>query len=280
MKLVRYGQKGSEKPGLMDTDGVLRDLSHEFSDITAASMTTEVLQSIKSLDLKDLPVVEGKPRLGVPLTGIGKLVCIGLNYSDHAKEVGADIPVEPVVFMKATSSLTGPFDDIRLPHGSTRTDWEVELAIVIGDAASYVSEDDAMNHVAGFCSFIDLSERDFQNKRGGQWTKGKSCDTFGPLGPWIVTRDEVLDAQRLSLWLEVDGRRKQYGNTELMIFNVSQIVSYLSQFMTLHPGDVIATGTPPGVGAGMDPPEYLRAGNRIDAGVDGLGNQSHFVVGA
>ena len=243
-------------------------------------MTAQALQAIKDLDIKDLPVVDGKPRLGVPLTGIGKLVCIGLNYSDHAKELGADIPSEPVVFMKATSSLTGPFDDIRLPRDSTRTDWEVELAIVIGDAASYVSEEDAINHVAGFSTFIDLSERDFQNKRGGQWTKGKSCDTFGPLGPWIVTRDEIMDPQRLSLWLEVDGRRKQYGNTELMIFGVSQIVSYVSQFMTLHPGDVIATGTPPGVGAGMDPPEYLRAGNRIDAGVDGLGNQSHFVVGA
>ncbi|HAJ22701.1 MAG TPA: 2-hydroxyhepta-2,4-diene-1,7-dioate isomerase [Rhodospirillaceae bacterium] len=280
MKLVRYGQKGSEKPGLLDADGNLRDLSHEFSDFGADSMTAQALQAIKDLDIKDLPVVDGKPRLGVPLTGIGKLVCIGLNYSDHAKELGADIPSEPVVFMKATSSLTGPFDDIRLPRDSTRTDWEVELAIVIGDAASYVSEEDAINHVAGFSTFIDLSERDFQNKRGGQWTKGKSCDTFGPLGPWIVTRDEIMDPQRLSLWLEVDGRRKQYGNTELMIFGVSQIVSYVSQFMTLHPGDVIATGTPPGVGAGMDPPEYLRAGNRIDAGVDGLGNQSHFVVGA
>lgn len=280
MKLVRYGQKGSEKPGLLDADGNLRDLSHEFSDFSADSMTAQALQAIKDLDIKDLPVVDGKPRLGVPLTGIGKLVCIGLNYSDHAKELGADIPSEPVVFMKATSSLTGPFDDIRLPRDSTRTDWEVELAIVIGDAASYVSEEDAINHVAGFSTFIDLSERDFQNKRGGQWTKGKSCDTFGPLGPWIVTRDEIMDPQRLSLWLEVDGRRKQYGNTELMIFGVSQIVSYVSQFMTLHPGDVIATGTPPGVGAGMDPPEYLRAGNRIDAGVDGLGNQSHFVVGA
>ncbi|MAO90270.1 MAG: 2-hydroxyhepta-2,4-diene-1,7-dioate isomerase [Rhodospirillales bacterium] len=280
MKLVRYGQKGSEKPGLLDGDGNLRDLSHEFSDFGAESMTSQALQAIKDLDIKDLPMVDGKPRLGVPLTGIGKLVCIGLNYSDHAKELGADTPTEPVIFMKATSSLTGPFDDIRLPRDSTRTDWEVELAIVIGDAASYVSEDDAINHVAGFSTFIDLSERDFQNKRGGQWTKGKSCDTFGPLGPWIVTRDEIMDPQRLSLWLEVDGRRKQYGNTELMIFGVSQIVSYVSQFMTLHPGDVIATGTPPGVGAGMDPPEYLRAGNRIDAGVDGLGNQSHFVVGA
>ncbi|WP_420723751.1 fumarylacetoacetate hydrolase family protein [Hwanghaeella sp. LZ110] len=280
MKLVRYGQKGSEKPGLLDGDGNLRDLSHEFSDFGAESMTSQALQAIKDLDIKDLPMVDGKPRLGVPLTGIGKLVCIGLNYSDHAKELGADTPTEPVIFMKATSSLTGPFDDIRLPRDSTRTDWEVELAVVIGDAASYVSEDDAINHVAGFSTFIDLSERDYQNKRGGQWTKGKSCDTFGPLGPWIVTRDEILDPQRLSLWLEVDGRRKQYGNTELMIFGVSQIVSYVSQFMTLHPGDVIATGTPPGVGAGMDPPEYLRAGNRIDAGVDGLGNQSHFVVGA
>jgi len=280
MKLVRYGQKGSEKPGLLDGDGNLRDLSHEFSDFGAESMTSQALQAIKDLDIKDLPMVDGKPQLGVPLTGIGKLVCIGLNYSDHAKELGADTPTEPVIFMKATSSLTGPFDDIRLPRDSTRTDWEVELAIVIGDAASYVSEDDAINHVAGFSTFNDLSERDFQNKRGGQWTKGKSCDTFGPLGPWIVTRDEIMDPQRLSLWLEVDGRRKQYGNTELMIFGVSQIVSYVSQFMTLHPGDVIATGTPPGVGAGMDPPEYLRAGNRIDAGVDGLGNQSHFVVGA
>ncbi len=280
MKLVRFGQKGSERPGLIDADGVLRDLSDHAADIGPDILISEGLQKLKDLNVKELPVVDGKPRLGIPLTGIGKLVCIGLNYSDHVKEVGADTPTEPVIFMKATSSLTGPFDDLRLPRGSTRTDWEVELAIVIGDTASYVTEEEAMKHVAGYATFIDISEREFQNKRGGQWTKGKSCDTFGPLGPWLVTSDEVFDPQQMGLWLEVDGRRKQFGNTELMIFGVARIVSYLSEFMTLHPGDVIATGTPPGVGAGMDPPEYLRAGNRVECGVDGLGTQSHFVVGS
>ena len=278
MKLVRYGQKGAEKPGIIDADGVLRDLSHELNDITPDCLGSDRIAALQALDKTELPVVEGKPRLGVPLDGIGKIVCIGLNYRDHAKEVGAEIPSEPIIFMKATSALTGPFDDIKLPRGSKHTDWEVELAVVIGKTAQYVSEDDAMDHVAGFAGFIDLSEREYQNKRGGQWTKGKSCDTFGPLGPWLVTRDEILDPQRLSLWLEVDGRRKQVGNTELMIFGVAQVVSYLSQFMTLAPGDVIATGTPPGVGHGMEPSEYLRAGNRLESGVDGLGAQNHFVV--
>jgi 2-keto-4-pentenoate hydratase/2-oxohepta-3-ene-1,7-dioic acid hydratase in catechol pathway len=280
MKLVRYGQKGSEKPGLLDADGAIRDLSHEIDDITADHMTKTCLDALRGLDPKDLPPVDGKPRLGVPLAGIGKIVCIGLNYRDHAKEVGAKIPEEPVIFMKATSSLTGPYDDIVLPHGSKHADWEVELAVVIGDTARYVSQDAALDHVAGYATFNDVSEREYQNKRGGQWTKGKSCDTFAPMGPWLVTRDEVIDPQRLGLTTEVDGRRKQYGSTELMIFGVAHIVSYLSQFMSLHPGDVIATGTPPGVGHGMDPPEYLRAGNRLECAVDGLGAQSHFVVAA
>lgn len=280
MKLIRYGQKGAEKPGLLDEDGAIRDLSHEIADIDPGQLSADGLSALREIDIKDLPVVEGKPRLGVPLSGIGKIVCIGLNYSDHVKEVGAQTPEEPIIFMKATSALTGPFDDIRLPRGSKKTDWEVELAVVIGDAAHYVPEESAMQHVAGFCTFLDLSERAYQNERGGQWTKGKSCDTFGPLGPWLVTRDEVVEPQRMGLWLDVDGRRKQYGNTELMIFGVSKIISYLSEFMTLHPGDVIATGTPPGVGAGMDPPEYLRAGHRLECSVDGLGAQNHFVVAA
>lgn len=280
MKLVRHGQKGSEKPGLLDGDGVIRDLSHEIDDLGPENMTARGIDALRALEIKDLPPVEGKPRLGVPLTGIGKIVCIGLNYRDHAKEVGAKIPEEPVIFMKATSSLTGPYDDIVLPHGSKHTDWEVELAAVIGEKAHYVSEEAAMDHIAAYATFNDVSEREFQNKRGGQWTKGKSCDTFSPLGPWLVTKDEVVDPQLLGLSSSVDGRRKQYGSTELMIFGVAHIVSYLSQFMSLHPGDVIATGTPPGVGHGMDPPEYLRAGNRLECGVDGLGAQSHFVVAA
>jgi 2-keto-4-pentenoate hydratase/2-oxohepta-3-ene-1,7-dioic acid hydratase in catechol pathway len=280
MKLVRFGQKGAEKPGLIDEDGAVRDLSDHVPEIGPECLSEDGLAALKALNPKDLPPVEGKPRLGVPLTGIGKIACIGLNYSDHAKEVGAPMPTEPVLFMKATSALTGPYDDIRLPNGSKHTDWEVELAAVIGTRASYVSEDAALDYVAGYASFIDLSEREYQNNRGGQWTKGKSCDTFAPLGPWLVTRDEVPDPQRLGLWLTVDGRRKQYGSTELMIFSVAHIISYLSQFMSLEPGDVIATGTPPGVGKGMDPPEYLRAGNQMECGVDGLGRQNHFVVAA
>lgn len=280
MKMVRYGQKGAEKQGLVDEDGGVRDLSDHVSDIDAACLSPEGLAALSAIDWKGLPLVDGKPRLGVPLTGIGKIACIGLNYSDHIKEVGAPTPTEPVLFMKATSALTGPYDDIRLPHGSKQTDWEVELAAVIGTRASYVSEEEALDHVAGYATFIDLSEREYQNNRGGQWTKGKSCDTFAPLGPWLVTRDAVPDPQRLGLWLTVDGRRKQYGNTELMIFSVAHIISYLSQFMSLEPGDIIATGTPPGVGKGMDPPEYLRAGNQLECGVDGLGQQTHFVVAA
>ncbi|MEQ8441926.1 MAG: fumarylacetoacetate hydrolase family protein [Alphaproteobacteria bacterium] len=278
MKLVRYGQKGTEKPGLLNDDGDILDLSHEMDDIGPDALSKEGLAAIRELSRKDLPRVEGKPRLGVPVTGIGKIVCIGLNYKDHAKEVGASIPTEPVVFMKATSALTGPYDDIQLPRGSHHSDWEVELAVIIGSQARYVKEEDALDHVAGYATFIDFSEREYQNKRGGQWTKGKSCDTFAPLGPWMVTRDEVVEPQLLGLWLDVDGRRKQFGNTELMIFNVARIVSYLSEFMSLQPGDVIATGTPPGVGHGMDPPQYLRAGNRVECGVDGLGGQNHFVV--
>lgn len=280
MKLVRYGQKGEEKPGLLDRNGVLRDLSVAIPDIGPTVLSHEGMRQLRDLNESALPAVEGKHRLGIPVAQVGKVVCIGLNYIDHAKEVGAEPPQEPVVFMKATSALTGPQDDLRLPPNSHHTDWEVELAIVIGEAASHVTKEDAPNHIAGYATIIDVSEREYQNKRGGQWTKGKSCDTFGPLGPWLVTPDEVSNPQGLGLWLDVDGRRKQYGSTELMIFGVYEIISYLSEFMTLHPGDVIATGTPPGVGHGMDPPEYLRAGNRVECGIDGLGEQSHFVVSA
>ena len=280
MRLIRYGQKGQEKPGLLDEDGQVRDLSCEIKEIDGSILAPERLKALAALPVKTLPRVEKKPRFGVPVAGVGKIVCVGLNYSDHAREVDAKRPDQPVIFMKATSALTGPSDDIKLPPDSGRTDWEVELAAVIGTTAAYVSEERAMSHIAGFATFLDVSEREYQNEHGGQWTKGKSCDTFGPLGPWLVTRDEIVDPQRLGLWLSVDGRRKQYGNTELMIFSVAHIVSYLSQFMSLQPGDVIATGTPPGVGHGMDPPEYLRAGNRVECGVDGLGDQYHFVVAA
>lgn len=280
MKLVRYGSKDAEKPGLIDAQGHVRDLSAHCDDIDGTTLSSASLAKLEALYLQDLPPVEGKPRLGIPVNGIGKVVGIGLNYQDHAEELGAPIPSEPILFLKATTSLTGPSDDIILPSHATHADWEVELAIIIGERARSVPEVDALAYVAGFSTFLDVSERHYQNERGGQWTKGKSFDTFGPLGPWMVTKDEVEDPQLLGLWLDVDGRRKQFGNTELMIFSAQFIVHYVSQVMTLEPGDVIATGTPPGVGHGMTPPEYLRAGNRVELGVDKLGQQSHFVIGS
>lgn len=273
MKLVRYGAPGTEKPGLIDGEGTLRDLSGHVGDIDGSVLGDAALDRLRAIDPASLPKVEGTPRLGPCVGGIGKFMCIGLNYSDHAAETGAAIPEHPILFMKATSAVVGPDDDVVMPRGSTHTDWEVELGVVIGTAAKYVSEKDALNHVAGYCIVNDVSERHFQTKLTGQWTKGKSCDTFGPTGPWLVTRDEVPDPQALAMSLDVNGRRMQTGNTSTMIFTVAQIIAHLSQLMTLHPGDVITTGTPPGVGMGMKPPVYLKEGDMMELRIDGLGMQ-------
>jgi 2-keto-4-pentenoate hydratase/2-oxohepta-3-ene-1,7-dioic acid hydratase in catechol pathway len=273
MKLVRYGAPGAEKAGLIDAQGVLRDLSGHLSDVTGAVLGDGSLARLRELDPAALPVVEGDVRLGPCVAGIGKFMCIGLNYSDHAAETGAAIPEHPILFMKATSAVVGPNDDVVLPRGSTHSDWEVELGVVIGTAAKYVSEAEALDHVAGYCVINDVSERHFQTKLSGQWTKGKSCDTFGPIGPWLVTRDEVPDPQNLAMWLDVNGKRMQTGNTSTMIFTVAQIISHLSQLFTLHPGDVISTGTPPGVGMGMKPPVYLKPGDVMELSIEGLGTQ-------
>jgi 2-keto-4-pentenoate hydratase/2-oxohepta-3-ene-1,7-dioic acid hydratase in catechol pathway len=273
MRLVRYGAPGAEKAGLIDAQGVLRDLSGHLVDVTGAALGDVALAQLRALDVTALPVVEGEVRLGPCVAGIGKFMCIGLNYSDHAAETGAAIPEHPILFMKATSAVVGPHDDVVLPRGSTHSDWEVELGVVIGTAAKYVSEAEALNHVAGYCVVNDVSERHFQTKLSGQWTKGKSCDTFGPIGPWLVTRDEVPDPQNLAMWLDVNGQRMQTGNTATMIFTVAQIISHLSQLMTLHPGDVISTGTPPGVGMGMKPPVYLKPGDVMELSIEGLGTQ-------
>jgi 2,4-diketo-3-deoxy-L-fuconate hydrolase len=278
MRLVRYGRPGKEKPGLIDDEGKLRDLSGVLADIDAATLSDKALRKLAKVATASLPLVRGTPRFGVPVAGIGKFIGIGLNYADHAAEAGLEAPKEPIVFMKAISCLNGPDDAIVLPKGSKKTDWEVELGVVIGTRAQYVSEADALNHVAGYCVVNDLSERSFQLERGPQWDKGKGCDTFGPVGPWLVTRDEVLDVQRLDLYLEVNGKRMQTGSTETMIFTVAQIVSYLSQFMTLEPGDVIATGTPPGVGAGRKPQRFLKKGDTLRAGIAGLGEQQQDVL--
>ncbi|PHV04420.1 2-hydroxyhepta-2,4-diene-1,7-dioate isomerase [Janthinobacterium sp. BJB412] len=278
MRLVRYGRPGKEKPGLIDDEGKLRDLSGVLADIDAATLSDKALRKLAKVATASLPLVRGTPRFGVPVAGIGKFIGIGLNYADHAAEAGLEAPKEPIVFMKAISCLNGPDDAIVLPKGSKKTDWEVELGVVIGSRAQYVSEADALNYVAGYCVVNDLSERSFQLERGPQWDKGKGCDTFGPVGPWLVTRDEVLDVQRLDLYLEVNGKRMQTGSTETMIFTVAQIVSYLSQFMTLEPGDVIATGTPPGVGAGRKPQRFLKKGDTLRAGIAGLGEQQQDVV--
>jgi len=274
MKLLRWGEKGKEKPGLLDSDGKARDLSGIVDDIDATTVTEESLARLRALDPAELPEVPAGERLGPCIGNVGKFVCIGLNYADHAAESNLPVPTEPVVFMKATSCIVGPHDDIEIPRTSQKTDWEVELAFVIGKEAKYVSEEEALDHVAGYCVVNDVSERAFQAERGGQWVKGKSHDTFGPVGPYLVTRDEVADPQDLKLWLEVDGHRYQDGSTRTMIFPVKQIVSYLSQFMSLQPGDLITTGTPPGVGMGIKPePVYLRPGQRVRLGVEGLGEQ-------
>lgn len=278
MKLVRYGQPGKEKPGLIDAQGQLRDLSAVMADIGPAQLGDVALAKFQRLNPEKLPLVKGKPRLGSPLQGVGKFIAIGLNYADHAAESGLPVPAEPVVFMKATSCIQGANDAVMLPKGSVKTDWEVELGVVIGTRARYVSQKDALNHVAGYCTVNDVSEREYQLERGGTWDKGKGCDTFGPLGPWLVTRDEVPNPQKLGLWLEVNGQRVQQGNTKTMIFGVAKIVSYLSQFMTLLPGDVITTGTPPGVGMGRKPPQFLKAGDTMVLGVEGLGEQHQTVV--
>jgi 2-keto-4-pentenoate hydratase/2-oxohepta-3-ene-1,7-dioic acid hydratase in catechol pathway len=278
MKLVRYGAPHQERPGILDSGGHIRELSGTVPDITGESLSPATLASLKSIDIAKLPVVPGTPRLGACVGGVGKFVCIGLNYSDHAAEAGMKVPSEPVIFMKATSAICGPNDDIVIPKGGTKTDWEVELGVVIGKPAKYVSEADAMSCVAGYCVVNDLSERAFQLEGTGQWVKGKSADTFGPIGPWLVTADEVPDPQDLNLWLEVDGHRYQNGSTRTMIFGVRQLVSYVSRFMSLQPGDIISTGTPPGVGMGQRPPVYLRAGNRVRLGVQGLGEQDQRVV--
>lgn len=281
MKLVRYGPAGTERPGLVDAQGRIRDLSAHVDDIAGKTLSDEGLARIAALDPASLPLVEEGARIGPCVGGAGKFVCIGLNYSDHAAESGLDVPPEPIVFMKATSAICGPDDGIELPRGSVATDWEVELAVVIGRHAKYVSEADALSHVAGYCVANDVSERDFQTKRAGQWTKGKSADTFGPLGPWLVTRDEVGDPQALSLWLDLNGKRMQAGSTSTMIFGVAKVISYLSQMMSLHPGDIISTGTPPGVGMGIKPaPVYLKAGDRLALGIDGLGTQNQLVRAA
>ena len=279
MKLVRYGNPGQEKPGLIDAKGQLRDLSGVISDIGPDQLGDAALARLRQLSSSQLPLVEGAPRLGSPLMGTRKFIAIGLNYADHAAESGLPIPVEPIVFMKATSCIQGPNDPVMLPRDSVKTDWEVELGVVIGTRARYVPEDEALNHVAGYCTINDVSEREYQIERGGTWDKGKGCDTFGPLGPWLVTRDEVADPQQLTMWLDLNGQRMQSGNTRTMIFSVARLVSYVSEFMTLEPGDVITTGTPPGVGMGMKPPLYLKEGDRMALGIEGLGEQAQVVVG-
>ncbi|WP_295953235.1 fumarylacetoacetate hydrolase family protein [Rhodoferax sp.] len=278
MKLVRYGKPGKEKPGLIDAEGKLRDLSKELKDIGPAQLGDAALAKIAKLNPAKLPLVKGKPRMGSPVANVRKFIAIGLNYADHAAESGLPIPPEPVVFMKATSCIQGPNDPIMLPKGSKKTDWEVELGVVIGTQARYVSQKDALNYVAGYCTINDISEREYQLERAGTWDKGKGCDTFGPLGPWLVTRDEVPNPQKLGMWLDVNGQRVQTGNTKTMVFTVAKIVSYVSQFMTLMPGDVITTGTPPGVGMGMKPPKFLKKGDTIALGIDGLGEQHQEVV--
>ena len=279
MKLVRYGAKGKEKPGLIDKEGKLRDLSGVISDITPDQLAPAALARLAKLDTAKLPLVKGKKRFGVPLNGVRKFLAIGLNYSDHAAEAGMPIPKEPSLFFKADTSLNGPNDDVMLPQGSKKSDWEVELGVVIGKRARYVSKKDALKHVAGYCVVNDVSEREYQIERGGTWDKGKGCDTFGPVGPWLVTTDEIKDPQNLDMWLDVNGKRFQTGNTRTMVFDVATIISSVSEFMTLNPGDVITTGTPPGVGMGVKPkPRFLKAGDVMTLGLQGLGEQTQKVV--
>jgi len=284
MKLLRYGPPGQERPGLLDDEGRVRDLSAFVDDIAGQVLTPASLARLRGIDPASLPLVPGTPQQGLrlgPCVGrVGKFICIGLNYADHAAESGLPVPSEPVVFAKWTSAISGPDDNLQIPRGSVKTDWEVELGVVIGQGGRYIEEADALNHVAGYCVVNDVSEREWQLERGTQWDKGKGCDTFGPIGPWLVTPDEVPDPQQLNLWLEVDGHRYQNGNTRTMVFNVAQIVSYLSRFMSLQPGDVISTGTPPGVGLGQKPPVYLRPGQTVRLGIQGLGQQTQKTVAA
>ena len=278
MKLLRYGPAGAERPGLLDSTGAIRDLSGVVPDISRETLLPQSIAGLRKLDPDSLPRVNGKPRLGPCVGQVGKFICIGLNYSDHAAESGMAVPSEPIVFMKATSCIVGSHDNIELPRGSQKTDWEVELGVVIGKPAKYVTEPDALSHVAGYCVVHDVSERAYQLEGTGQWVKGKSADTFGPIGPWLVTPDEVADCGNLNLWLEVDGHRYQDGSTKTLIFGVPFLISYLSKFMSLQPGDIITTGTPPGVGHGKKPPVYLRDGNVVRLGVEGLGEQRQRVV--
>ncbi|WP_300585579.1 fumarylacetoacetate hydrolase family protein [Marivita sp.] len=278
MKLIRFGNAGSEKPGVADADGILRDASSLVPDIAGHTLSDDGLAVLRTADLSSLPEVDANTRLGPCVAGTGKFICIGLNYSDHAAESGMEVPPEPILFMKATSAICGPNDPIIIPRGSERTDWEVELAAVIGTRAKYVSEHDALNHVAGYAVTNDVSERTFQLEHSGQWTKGKSADNYGQIGPWLVTRDEIEDPQDLNMWLNVNGETMQNGSTRTMVYGVAYLVSYISRFMTLHPGDVISTGTPPGVGMGQTPPRYLRAGDVVELGIEGLGKQRQVVI--
>ena len=278
MKLLRFGEAGVEKPGIMDTNGTIRDLSSVLTDIAGDALSDEGITRIAAIDPTTLPSIDADTRLGPCVAGTGKFICIGLNYADHAAEAGLDLPPEPVIFMKATSAICGPNDPIVIPRGSTKTDWEVELAVIIGKRAKYVTQAEAMDYIAGFAITNDVSERSFQNERAGQWTKGKSCDNFGQIGPWLVTRDEILDPQNLSMWLTVNGQMMQNGSTKTMVYSVANVVSYLSNFMSLQPGDVISTGTPPGVGMGQNPQQYLLPGDVVELGIEGLGRQRQNVI--
>ncbi|HEY4091242.1 MAG TPA: fumarylacetoacetate hydrolase family protein [Luteibacter sp.] len=278
MKLLRYGAPGHEKPGLVDANGHLRDLSGVITDLSGDALGNASMRRLAAIDASTLPLVEGTPRYGAPVAGIGKMICVGMNYADHAAETNAPVPEQPVLFMKATTAIGGPNDTVVIPRGSVKTDWEVELGVIIGEVTRDVSVEQALEHVAGYAVINDLSEREFQLEHGGQWVKGKSCDTFGPIGPWLVTRDDVADPQRLALWLEVNGHRYQDGNTRTMVFGVAHLVSYISRYMTLMPGDVISTGTPAGVGLGLKPPTYLKPGDVIELGIEGLGRQRQRVV--
>lgn len=280
MKLLRFGAAGAEKPGLLDPDGVIRDLSAVIEDFNPDTISDAIFTKIAALDPKNLPAVSGNPRIGACVAKPGKFICIGLNYSDHAAEAGMQVPTEPIIFFKATSAVCGPNDDVEIPRGSEKSDWEVELGIVIGKQAKYVTEAEALGHVAGYCVVNDVSERAFQLEHAGQWVKGKSHDTFGPIGPWLVTRDEVADQQNLRLWLELNGERVQNGSTATMVYGVAHLISYLSKFMTLQPGDIITTGTPPGVGMGMTPQRFLKPGDVMELGVEGLGSQRQKTVQA
>jgi len=278
MKLLRYGAPGQEKPGIVDKDGTMRDLSQIVHDIDGTTLLPENLARLAKIDPKTLPVIQGNPRLGACVANIGKFICIGLNYADHAAETGATVPPEPVLFLKANSAICGPNDAVIIPRGSLKTDWEVELGVVIGKPAKYVTEANALDYVAGYCVINDVSERAFQTERAGQWDKGKGCDTFGPTGPWMVTKDEIADPQNLKMWLTVDGVKRQNGSTKTMVYGVKHLVAYLSQFFTLNPGDVISTGTPPGVGMGLKPPTYLKPGQTMELSIEGLGVQKQVTV--